>query len=179
MEPMNIERYEARMLANYGIVAPPRATFPAGYDISSGGVPVPPLRCGSLVAREIEDRRKLLPDWKKALPRYSATSSYWRKRFAKEREAALAMCSAHRREIPPDERNAEERERFWSVPGRTLYTAIEDARRAAFLTEAQAAGIVEVSSDEDDGDDAEEEEGEVEPVVLEEQDDGSGSEVVD
>ena len=62
----------------------------------------------------------------------------------------INMSSTQRPQTPPHRRNADARRAFWSVPGRTVQTAIADARREAFMREANAVGIVDLDSDGDD-----------------------------
>ena len=59
---------------------------------------------------------------------------------------------------PADERAAQAREPFWAGRGSTgaLYDAIEAARHAAFLRDANAAGIIDVDSGSDSGEEDEE-----------------------
>ena len=46
-------------------------------------------------------------------------------------------------------RNAATRRALWSVPGHTVESVIAAARREEFRREANAAGVVEVDSDDD------------------------------
>ena len=60
------------------------------------------------------------------------------------------MSAAEREETPMHRRNAATRWVFWSVPGHTVESVIAAAHREEFRREANAAGIVEVDSDDDD-----------------------------
>ena len=84
------------------------------------------------------------------MARYAPDSPYWKRRFRRERQAAINMSVAEREETPMHRRNAAARRAFWSVPGRTVESVIAAARREEFRREANAAGIVEVDSDDDD-----------------------------
>ena len=152
MEVPTLNHYEAAMFAYYGILAPPRATVPAGFRISEAGVPVAPLLNprGYEMECVIAERRRQLPACMRALPRYAAASEYWPRLFKKERKAKLGNRIVDGRLVHPDRRNQEGREMFWSVPGRTIYTAIDAASRAEELRLPNNAEIVEISSDDDE-----------------------------
>ena len=67
----------------------------------------------------------------------------------------IELCGTHRREIHPDLRNPEGRQRFWAVPGRTTSTVIDAARREESMRRRNAAGNVGIDSDvEEAGSDA-------------------------
>ena len=144
---------ECREFARYGILVPPRAMVPPHYEISAGGVPVPPTPMGEDRVAEIEERRRRLTEQERAMARYAPDSPYWKRRFRRERAAAINMSVAEWEQTPPHRRNAVARRAFWSVPGRTVQSVIADARREEFLREANAAGIVDVDSDGDEDDD--------------------------
>ena len=143
------------MFAHYDILAPPLARLPAGFELSYAGVPVAPLLRDNALARQIEERCRQLSERKRAMARYSRTSAYWRKLFKKERAALIELCGTHRREIHPDLRNPEGRQRFWAVPGRTTSTVIDAARREESMRRRNAVGNVGIDSDaEEAGSDA-------------------------
>ena len=126
--------------SRYGILAPPRVRLPPWVEISAGGVPVPPNPIGPDLAAAIEERRRRLPEEMRAMTRYAPDSPYWKRRFRRERRAAINMSVAEREETPMHRRNAAARRAFWLVPGRTVQSAITDARREDFIREANAAG---------------------------------------
>jgi hypothetical protein len=166
MEMPSLNFYEAVMFAHFDILAPPAATVPHGWRISYARVLVAPLPGRAEMESEIAARRRQMPAWKRALPRYAAASPYWPALFKKERKAKIGNRIVYGRVVHRDLRNREGRERFWSVPGRTKFTVIAAAHREEVLRLAYNAEIVEVPSDED------EEAGGSE-------DSGSGSEIVD
>ena len=67
---------ECREFARYGILAPPRAMVPPHYEISAGGVPVPPTLMGEDRVAEIEERRRCMTDQERAMARYAPDSPY-------------------------------------------------------------------------------------------------------
>ena len=96
----------------FGIVAPPRADVPRGFVISRTGVPVPPAPRGRFRVDEIARRREAMPEWKRALPRYTPRSDYWPRKFSREWEAAVDMTDLELLLTPADERAAQAREQF-------------------------------------------------------------------
>ena len=144
--------YEAVMFTNFDILAPPAATVPHGWRISSAGVPVAPLLVlgGVAMQSKMVVRRRQMPAWKRALPRYAAASPYWPALFKKERKDKIGNRIVYGRVVHRDLRNREGRERFWSVPGWTKYTVIAAARREEVLRLANNAEIVEVPFDNDE-----------------------------
>ena len=167
MEMPLLNFYEAVMFSHFDILAPPAATVPHGWRISYAGVPLALLLVpgGAVMESEIMARRRQMPAWKRALPRYAAASPYWPALFKKERKAKIGNRIVDGRVVHRDLRNREGRERFWSVPGRTKYTIIAAARREEVLRLANNAEIVEVPCDDEEAGGSE--------------DSGSGSEIVD
>ena len=138
--------YLAAEFARFGILAPPRVILPRGYVISRSGVPVPPTPQGRIRVGEIARRRAAMPEWKRALPRYAPNSDYWPRKFHREWAAAVDMTDLEFLTTAEDDRARQAREQFWAGRGSTgaLYDAVVAARHAAFLRDANAAGIVVV-----------------------------------
>ena len=53
---------ECHEFARYGILVTPRAAMPPHYEISAGGVPIPPVPVREDLVAEIEERRRRLPE---------------------------------------------------------------------------------------------------------------------
>ena len=75
-ERPKLSLHEAQMFSHYGILAPPLARLPAGFELSYAGVPVAPLLRDNALARQIEERCRQLSERKRAMARYSRTSAY-------------------------------------------------------------------------------------------------------
>ena len=150
--------YLAAEFARYGILAPPRCILPRAYVIGRSGVPVAPTPRGRIRVEEIRRRREAMPEWKRALPRYAPLSDYWPRKFHREWAAAVDMTDLELLLTPADERAAQAREQFWAGRGSpgALYDAVDAARHAAFLRDANAAGIIDVDSGSNSGEEDEE-----------------------
>ena len=104
MDRERLSWFEAIEFAELGILVPPHAALPDGFEVSNEGLVVPPVPTRGDLREKIAERRRRLPDWTRALPKYAARSDYWRMRFAYERRKALGLCNAHLRAVLPHER---------------------------------------------------------------------------
>jgi hypothetical protein len=117
-------------MAKYGILLPPKATIPKGFDVSLGGVPMPPVPMGVDFDAAVGETT-----WKEKPWHMQETwvSEYWPKWFREEREAALVHFTG---ENPPPEKNMAERS--------------SSARLESFMQADREASVFNLDSNEEE-----------------------------